>query len=284
MHKRASKKGAVFWLCLFAVIAAISATVLLANDKRNLRLLLLRFDIHLQPATMTIPKPGTHLQPKRNLRALEAPLKGKAIVLEPHILAPEVKNYSSMLVRRVFHSGKTICASFKANGFAISEWRKSPFDAKLYECSVEQFFPNKENPDEPASFFLMIKATPSGAFTQARMKITFTTLEGRQQSVAMALKAARIFGQATGWRDLIKESGRIERLEPFASSRFGVNIKFSSEFGGPGRYNLAINMATPADKASKVNQFKRTADYFNRDSHMPLLPEIAIGGDRPQKK
>lgn len=269
MQPARKRRGtAIFWLSLLCVFSAIGATVLLANDKHNLRVVLARFGYYLPQKTMTIPKPGRVVKFKADK------ITGRDVMIDPHVLAPEVKGYTSGLMRKVFKSGAAICDYFRKSGLEMTEWQASQFNKKIYECYAESTFPNPDSPDDPSTFFLMVKASPSGALISSRLKIIFTTLEGREKTIALALKAVQAYGEATGWRELLDERGRIERLEPFSVSQFGTNIKFSAEFGGPGRYNLIITLL------AKTPETKRTEAFFRRENYFPLLPDIANGGDR----
>jgi hypothetical protein len=257
-----------FWLFLFCVVAAITATVLLANDKQNLRALMERLGMPLPPRHLNIPKPGRTITPFK-----PSPIRSVEVMIEPELMAPEVKGYTSGLLRTVFKSGDVICDTFRSAGFEMTEWAPSPLDPGTMECYFEKIIDNPEKPDEPSSFFLMVKGTKSGALTSSRLKIVISSLEGRKQVIELARRAAETYGKATGWRELIDETARIVRLEPFMINQFGTNIKFASEFGGPGRYNLIITMAPRTDAA------KRTAAYFDRERFLPMLPDIANGGD-----
>ena len=252
-----SRRRRFFWLALALVLMAIAATLLLARDMENLRTVMARLGMPMAPRTMTIPKPGQTgiFKP--------GPIRSKTVMLDPYVFMPEIRGQESGLMRTVLKSGPALCDVLRQKGIAVSPWQKSQLAAGM-ECFAETILPNPEKPDEPSSFFLMIKGTPSGALVSARLKIVFSSLEGRAAMIAKARTAMAIFAEATLWRDIDELSGKIERLEPFATDQFGVNIRFQAEFGGPGRYNLIITMV-PGDDGQK-----RTARFFARENFLPL--------------
>lgn len=250
----------IFALVFLAIAGAISATVLLANDRRNLNLLLR--EIGIETRTMVIPKPGA-MESFKGKR-----LDGVAVLLPDNTFALPVKARESAFLRSMQKDGKGLCEFFDREKFDTTPWAASSLSQTVFECSSEVAIPNPAKPDDPSTFFLMVKGSEDGRIFSARVKLIFTEPGQRAPMAARAATMLATFAQHTRWLDLAEMAPKVAALETFTLSNFGVSVKFSSEFSGEGRYNLIIAAASPLAPAQR-----RTQDYFDRKNHWPLLPD-----------
>lgn len=276
---RQERKGGrrFFWLALIVILLAIATTVLLANDKENLRRLMAAIGHPLPGREMAVPRPGSKITPFK-----PQPITGLDVHVPERLVGPEIVGYTAGFLRTVFKDTATICAALKPAGIKISALEKSPLAADQSECTAFEELGNLDNPAEPSTFFLMIRADGSGLFKGARVKIVSTSIPGRTRMTTLTADAADALAQATGWLELSEQRLKIEQLTPFQLAAFGTDIQFKAEFGGPGRYNLII-----MPKAETEPQ-KRTLAFFNRRRFLPLPPPYSalpgqVGIDPPRR-
>ncbi|MBL0370616.1 hypothetical protein JJB09_01120 [Rhizobium sp. KVB221] len=260
-NKPQRKRGTlIFWLLFLAIATAISATVLLANQHRNLKHLMRWLGLPLHE-TMVIPKPGG-LEKFRGRR-----LQGVAVLLDPYVFMHEIKGMESAFLRSMKKDGENLCDLFNRSGFPMSKWQPGTFAKKVNECWYELAIPNAEKPDDPSTFFLMIKGAQDGTLVSTRVKFIFTDAAARAKLTAMAAEVLTDFADATKWTEIADQKNKLLALTPFNSTLSGVSARFSSEFSGSGRYNLIFSR-TDLNPAQK-----RTEDYFEHRHFYPLLPE-----------
>ena len=256
------RRGALIFTLVFLTVAGgIAATVLLANDRRNLNLVLRELGVETT-RTMVIPKPGT-MEAFKGKR-----LKGVAVMLPDNTFAPLVKTRESAFMRSLQKSGEGLCQLFRKEGFDMTPWEASSLSQQVLECSSETTLPNAADPANPSTFFLIVKAKADGQLLSTRAKLIFTEAGQRPPLAASAARMLALFGQYTNWLDLTEEAPKVASLTTFTLSNFGISVKFSSEFSGEGRYNLIIAPAAPLQPAQR-----RTQDFFARKNYWPLLPE-----------
>jgi len=255
------KRGTLFfWFLLLAIAAAIAATVLLANNHRNYNRLARALGLPTFQ-TMRIPKPGT-LEKFKGKR-----LKGVEVMLEPHVFMPEIKGKESAFLRSLHKDGESLCTLFNRSGFPMTQWQPGSFTKSVRECWSEKTIPNPDSPDDPSTFFLMIKGAADGTLLSARVKFIFTSEAARAELTGMATKVLTEFAKATGWTEILEEQFKVAALTPFSTNLSGVSAKFSSEFSDSGRYNLIFA------RAGLNETQRRTEAFFDRGKFYPLLPE-----------
>jgi hypothetical protein len=255
------RRGAlIFSLVFLAVAGAIAATVLLANDRRNLDVLLR--ELGVETRTMVIPKPGK-MEAFKGKR-----LQGVAVLLPENTFTPPVKTRESAFMRSMLRSGEALCQLLRKEGFDMTPWAASSLSQQVFECSSETALPNAADPDNPSTFFLIVKGTVDGQLLSTRAKLIFSEADQRPPLAAAAARMLALFGTHTNWLDLTEEAPRVASLTTFTLSNFGISVKFSSEFSGEGRYNLIIAPSSPLQPAQQ-----RTRDFFTRKNYWPLLPE-----------
>jgi len=274
-QKPRKRRGALIFSLIFLTVAGgIAATVLLANDRRNLNLLLREMGVETR--TMVIPKPGI-MEAFKGKR-----LKGVAVMLPDNTFTPPVKGRESAFMRSLQRDGEGLCQLFRKEGFDMTPWGASSLSQQVLECSSETTVPNADDPANPSTFFLIVKGKADGQLLSTRAKLIFTEADQRAPLAARAARMLALFGQYTNWLDLTEEALKVASLTTFSISNFGIRVKFSSEFSGEGRYNLIIAPAAPLQPAQR-----RTQDYFARKNYWPLLPEhggppISVAVAEPQ--
>lgn len=257
----------IFWLVFLAVAGGIVATVLLANDRRNLTLVLRR--IGVETRTMVIPKPGV-MEAFKGRR-----LEGAAVSIPGQMFLPPVIDRDGAFLRTLEKKdGEGLCQALRKEGFDTTPWAGGAFSPTVLECSYEASIPNPEKPDDPSTFFLMIKGNAAGDLLSARAKIVVTSTEAQPQFAKRAADALKAFALHTRWLDLADDLPKVAALQNFMIASHGITARFQSEFSGPGRFNLILSATSPLSKAQR-----RTQDYFDRKRYWPLLPEH--GGPRP---
>ena len=259
----------IFSLVFLAVAGAIVATVLLANDRRNLRLVMREFGIAPETQTMVIPKPGVMETFKGKH------IQGVAVQIPRQMLLPPVANFESAFLRTMERKdGEGLCVALRKEGFDMSPWEGGAFSPGILECSYEMSIANPEKPDDPSTFFMMIKGNPAGDLLSARAKIVVTSAKSQAELATRTADALKTFALHTRWLDLADELAKVASLQPFVISSHGITARFQSEFSGPGRFNLILSASSPLTPAQR-----RTRDYFSRERYWPMLPEH--GGPKP---
>jgi len=269
-QKSPKRHGALIFLLVFlAVAGAIVATVLLANDRRNLRLVMREIGIVPEKQTMLIPKPGV-METFKGKR-----IEGVAVRIPAQLFLPPLVNLDGAFLRTLEKKdGEGLCVALRKEGFDMSAWEGGLFTPTVLECSFEMSVPNPEKPDDPSTFFMMIKGNAAGDLLSARAKIVITSLDAQAELAKRSADVLKAFALHTRWLDLADGLAKVASLQTFVISGHGITARFQSEFSGPGRYNLILSASSPLTKAQR-----RTQDYFTRKHYWPLLPEH--GGPKP---
>lgn len=250
----------IFCLVFLVVAGTIAATALLANNHRNLTHLMRALGMPVTE-TMVIPQPGV-MEKFKSKR-----LKDVGVMLDSYVLMPEIKDLQSAFLRNMHKDGETLCALFDRLGFKMSTWQPGSFIKSVNECYSEVTIANAADPDNPSSFFLMIKGGPDGTLISTRVKFIFNDAASRATVTKMTAKILKEYAKATAWTEIAAEENKLMALQAFDSSLSGFNAKFSSEFSGTGRYNLVFSRT-----AALSPEQKRTADYFDRTRFFTLTP------------
>jgi hypothetical protein len=269
-QKTRKGRGALIFLLVFlAVAGAILATVLLANDRRNLKLVMRQIGIVPETQTMVIPKPGVMESFKGNR------IEGVAVRIPAMVFLPPVANLDSAFLRTLENKdGEGLCVALRKQGFDMSVWEGGLYTPSVLECSFEMSIPNPAKPDDASTFFMMIKGNAAGDLLSARAKIVIASVDAQAELAKRSADALKAFALHTHWLDLADELAKVASLQTFVLSRHGITARFQSEFSGPGRFNLILSASAPLTKAQR-----RTQDYFARKRYWPMLPEH--GGPKP---
>jgi hypothetical protein len=213
---------------------------------------------------VSVPEPQRVVDKFRGHRLKDIP-----VALDPYLFQHVLASRESTLLRNMRRNGETLCGLFDRLGFKMSSWQPGSFAKTLNECYSEVDIPNAGDPNSPSSFFLMIKGEPDGTLVSARVKFIFNDAATRAKLTEMTSRVLEEFAKATAWGEIGAEKSKLIALQPFSSNFNGVNVRFSPEFGGVGRYNLIFSRAskfTPAER--------RTESYFDRSTFFPLTPEF----------
>lgn len=263
----------IFSLVFLAVAGGIAATVLLANDRRNLRMVLR--EIGYETRTMIIPKQPAVMEAFKGKR-----LEGVEVQLPGQIFLPPVPLRDSAFLRTLEKKdGEGLCRLLRKQGFDMTAWQGGAFTPGVFECSYETSLANPGKPDDPSTFFLMVKGNAAGDLISARAKIVVTDLGVQAELAKRAADALKALALHTRWLDLGDGLAKVASLEAFTLSSHGITARFQSEFSGPGRYNLILSATSPLNPAQR-----RARDYFDRKRYWPLLPEhggpMAVATDK----
>jgi hypothetical protein len=221
-------------------------------------------EIGYETRTMVIPKQPPKMEKFKGKR-----IEGVEVLLPTQMFLPPVPSRDSAFLRTLEKKdGEGLCVALRKEGFDMTAWAGGAFSPSLQECSYEMSVPNAEKPDDPSTFFMMIKGTAAGDLLSARAKIVITNTDAQAELAKRAADALKAFALHTRWLDLAEGLAKVAALEAFSISSHGITAKFQGEFSGPGRYNLILSATSPLKGAQA-----RTQDYFDRKRYWPLLPE-----------
>jgi len=257
----------LFAALVLGVCVAILSTLLLANDKRNLRVLLNHYHMAwpFDPAPVTVA--GATPQDSKSRRA-RVPAPVVTVTVPPRMLAPAAVETLGGFARTMRMQGPALCALLAKGGIENNGWAISPYDPQSFECLSEQRVDDADGLGGFASYFLSIRGTPDGEISAIRMKlVTPETVAGAAMKVKF-LQALTIVTDESGWRDFGAVVGSVTRLEDFEARHFGINFSFKREFTNADRFNLLI---LPADTEPAV---KRTRDFFGGEGWLIAGPEV----------
>lgn len=258
------KKSAMllFAALLAAFTCAIIATLLLANDMRNLRILLDRYDLEWLIVETPPQPPGTRAVTGRRLAAVPLAIPARFFA------GPEMAALGAF-VREVRANGGELCAAFQAAGVDNQGWQQSQFDRKTFECLSETLLPAKAEGAQNASFFFIIKGTPEGEVSSIRMKLVAPENADGETVHRLLIKTLEQLIEKTRWLDLAPALASAEALADFTAVRFGLSFRFTHEFSAPRSYNLII---LPTVREPAVS---RSRTYFDSPQWLKLPAVIA---------
>lgn len=256
--ERKSRSGpVVFGLFAVVLLGAIGATVLLANDYRNLNLLLAR--LGYDPID---PSPR-----RRELHSYE--MKGnrlprpKGLVSERLIALPEKTD--ARFVRAIRKAPEALCAALRQSGFANSGWKAGLLATDSWECQSYREFPDaSDGANPPSSVFLSIRGNAETRITSFRIKLNIENGATRQPVTDAAVTAIEVFLEEVRWEDAPEIFADIRALTEFDLVRFGNRIQLKKEFGETPRYNFLVTPDRTRARAAGP------PDYFDRSRWIPL--------------
>lgn len=257
------KSRLVFWLFMIAIAAAIAATALLANDKKNLRELIQRYKITwiVLPGPAEAPKPLTVARRGNRLIPTAATMPSRM----PAHAFEDFGAPGTAFVRRWQVSGTELCADFGKAGLDVEAWHQGDLYSSTYECSSQLSGSDTSSPDN-ASFFLLVRGTPSGDISSVRIKVILPdTKDGRLMEQKFQT-AVEILFHDSKWGELVDALDSINSLQNVSLSTFGARLTFAHEFTDRRRFNLILDLypETPDQKL--------TAAYFDRSKRLPAQP------------
>ncbi|MBB4186923.1 hypothetical protein GGE07_003583 [Sinorhizobium terangae] len=238
---------AFFFLAVGLVFTAILATVLLANEQRNLKQLLAAAGL---PTTfLETAKQET----KQTTPAREAPRKTEA----PRMLLPvrtfeDLHTPEQQFLRAIRSDPRALCDGLRDAGFRELEWKSA--ESGRWECSslVPLTRPGEDN---PSSIFIFVKGSDEDEITSFRVKLNIERPEDAQAVTSAAAKAASVFLTQVRWADGESIALQIQALKEFDLKRFGSRIQFKQEAGDVPRYNFLANQAARSRPKSIAELF-----------------------------
>ncbi|MDH0910480.1 DUF6030 family protein [Rhizobium pusense] len=239
---------------LFAVLVvcfAILATVLLANDKKHLKSLLIHFNL------VSVTRFAEAPPKKETVKRQE--LADATISLPPHLLKFEQTGDRTPFARDFVVSGRDLCDRLTTEVFVNpQDWHASPVDIHRFECMADITEGNPADPAGRASLFLEIRGKASGKIKSIRMKaVAPPTPDGVIISARLDAALAIIIEQ-TRWADLVAMREPARRMQAYQAQHFGISVSIKPEQTAPHRLNVILlaNDQTP--------ELKLTHGFVNR--------------------
>jgi hypothetical protein len=243
------------------LLGAIGTTVLLANDYRNLNLLLAR--LGLDPV-----EAGPR---QRKLRPYE--LKGERIprpkgLISERLLTP-VTPMQTAFVRSIRKAPEALCEALRRSGFVNSGWKVGTYDKQSWDCQSYREFPSgREGPNPPSSAFLAIKGNAETRVTSFRIKLNIEDPSTQTLVTDAVIAAIEVFLDEVRWEEAPEIFADIRALKEFDIIRFGNRIQLKKEFSETPRYNFIITPDRTRNRGSYL------PDYFDRSRWLPLPERI----------
>lgn len=256
--QRKSRSGKVFFLVAVGMVfAGILATVLLANNHRNLDLLLTYLghpDLIPQAAPQQVKI--TH---SRSIR-----LPPARMVLPVYAFA-NLRAAEQHFIRMIQSDPRTLCEQLKSGGFGELDWTVSSANKDNWECSSSiDLPPHDAEKAAQSSLFIFIKGDGENRVTSFRVKLNIENAADTTKVAELGGDAANIFLRQVRWGNPEEIIGKIHALEPFDIRNFGSRIQFKKEFGDVPRYNFLANQINAPGKKMPGDLF------FDRSKWFPL--------------
>lgn len=245
-EKKASRRALL--LSVLTVCFAILATVLLANDRRHLKSLL----VHLNLVSETH---DANRQPET--RAVERKrIAGVSVDLPRHLLKVEQSGARTTFIRDFVVSGKDLCERLTTEIFPKSQgWLASPIDPQRFECMGEFAGGNPADPARQSSLFLEIRGEASGKIKSIRMKaVAPPTPEGALITAKLDAALAIIIERAR-WADLAALREPARRMQAYQAQHFGISVSIKPERAEPHRLNVILLATSRMPELELTNRF-----------------------------
>lgn len=250
----------VFWIAAIAILSAVAATALLANDKRNLRIVAERYHLTwLHLAQVPPPSPPLPIKiPNRQIAV--RPSVGK---LAPQRFFSDLQAGPGVFRRHWKIAGNDICSRIAEAGIAVSKWGKGGLGDATFECSYQTPVSETSTSEQP-SLFLIVRGAPKGDIGNVRIKAILPETPAGKELQKKLQVLVRVLIEETQWRDLSDAANQIDELQNVTKSAFGARLAFSHEFADPRRFNLILDLDSSAadQRAASV--------YFDRSKHLAL--------------
>ncbi|WP_426128170.1 DUF6030 family protein [Pararhizobium sp. PWRC1-1] len=259
-EQRKSRSGKVFFLVAVGLVfAGILATVLLANNHRNLDLLLTYLGY---PDLLRKPDPAAKQVKITQSRGIRMP---PARMVLPVYTFADFKAPQQNFIRLIQSDPRTLCEQLKSGGFGDLDWTVSSNSKDNWECSSFVELPIQNNAgDVQSSVFISIKGAAENLVTSFRVKLNIEAAADTAKVADLAGDAAGIFLRQVRWGNIDEIIAKIHALEAFDIRDFGSRIQFKKEFGETPRYNFIAYQIT--------NRRKKTPGelFFDRQKWFPL--------------
>ncbi len=258
--QRKNRSGKIFFLAAVGLVfAGILATVLLANNHRNLDLLLTYLGY---PDLLPHAEPEAKQVKITQTRSLRLP---PARMVLPVYAFADFRAPQQNFIRLIQSDPRTLCEQLRDGGFGQLDWTVSSAHKDNWECSssVDLPPPNADKPEQ-SSIFIVIKGDGENRVTSFRVKLNIEDAADTAKVAELAGHAANIFLRQVRWGNPEEIIGKIHALEPFDIRNFGSRIQFKREFGETPRYNFLANQIS-------VQRRNMPGDlFFDRSKWFPL--------------
>lgn len=286
------KSRFVFWIASIAVLSVVIATALLANDKRNLRILAERYKLtwlELEPlspaplpstpanpaSTAPVGKPAGEItetpetKPARTFAP--APRGARVIAVRPAAGNPVPLRFftapqplASDFLRRWKVSGATLCRKISAAGIAFGRWGPGDFDSTTSECSFETPVQASDSSADAPSLFAIVRGSEKGDIATIRIKAILPDTPAGKAMKERFMGLVQLLIEETQWDDFSAAAEKMNRLENVTQSSSGVKLTFAHEMENPHRFNMLIEL----DRATP--ELERTAEFFDTSRRLPI--------------
>ncbi|WP_244563666.1 DUF6030 family protein [Ensifer aridi] len=249
--KQEGRSGVAFFLIAVALIfTAILATVLFANEQRNLKQLLAAMGLEIKPPEKErLPE---HAAPRKR------PEPQKALL--PTQIFADLKTPEQQFIREIRSDPRALCEGLREAGFRDLEWKSA--ESGRWECSTLVPFP-RPGEGQSSSIFILVKGSGEDEITSFRVKLNIENAEDTQAVTSAAAKAASVFLTEVRWADSTSIALKIQALKEFDLKRFGSRIQLKRESGETPRYNFLANQ-TARTRPKSVAEL-----YFDRERWLP---------------
>jgi len=271
--QRKNRSGKIFFLVAVGLVfAGILATVLLANNHRNLDLLLTYLGY---PDLLPHAEPEAKQVKITQTRSLRLP---PARMVLPVYAFNDLKTPEQHFIRLIQSDPRSLCEQLRDGGFGELDWTISRANKDNWECSSSVELPASSAPEQ-SSLFIAIKGDEENRVTSFRVKLNIETAADTANVTELAGQAANIFLRQVRWGNPEEIIGKIHALEPFDIRNFGSRIQFKKEFGETPRYNfLANQISAPGKKMPGDLYFDRSKWFqLTGSDGLPMVDGMMAG-------
>jgi hypothetical protein len=271
--KRRGSGKLFFLIALLVIFAGILTTVLLANEGRNLRVLLRYFDIEMPAAITRSPQTEEPL----GFRAIKGKRLPPARMALPTYAFANMRSPPQTFLRAIRSDPRSLCDQVKEAGFRGMDWVISSSNTDNWECSsLTTLLPSTDGDGAAqSSIFVLIKGDGENRVTSFRVKLNIERPADSGPVAALAADAAMIFLERVQWENSEEVVRLVRSLKEFELESFGSRIRFRKEMGEVPRYNFIASQAPGKPRKSPV------AAYFDRERWLPLSDDYRapmVGG------
>ncbi len=256
-EQRKGRSGKIlFALLTLGVLSAIAATVLVANDFRNLNRLIGRFG-HDPIASRAIA-PEQHPRAARTDR-----LPQRKIEVPEHLIA-RIAPVETTFVRPMASAPEQLCRALESRGFVNDGWQQSAAHDGWECASYREFQVGGSTEDPNSSLYLSIRGSDQARLDSFRIKLNLENDGSRADVTGAAIAAVETFLAEMQWDEKAELLDDIRTLKEFDIAQLGSRIRLKKESGETPRYNFII---TP-DRTRPNNT--SLPDYFDRRRWLPM--------------
>ncbi|MCY0096373.1 DUF6030 family protein [Hoeflea ulvae] len=236
---RTPRRGkALFLVAVLVIAGGLASVVLLANNSRNLDLLLARFGVSSAatvpplPPLVDEPAPETVQSAKPPEPVIYMPER----MMDPPVTAPQNG------FRRTISRGRDdVCGALQKQGWVSQDWQAAEPGDRPWSCGAEKVVPDADDPALVAgSLFVSARGTGSDSVSSVRLKVNFLDGGISDLVAGQAVAAAVDILDAIGWGDQPAVLEKLRRFEPFAIEGNGNTMSLSREPTDIPRFNFLI--------------------------------------------